>query len=148
MRVTADFYVCDSDRRNLYKNISLIFTTDFVFYENSSIMQPRLRLAYNANITGCNYMYIPVLNRYYFIDDISFNNAGEMIVTGQIDVLETYQQQIAGITCNIARYENYDLSLCPDTNILIKNYNIINIYKSDSGFDTTFGDYVLQIVGG
>lgn len=148
MIVTANFYVCDSDRRNLYKNISLIFTTDFVFYENSSIMQPRLRLAYNANITGCNYMYIPALNRCYFIDDISFNNAGEMIVTGQIDVLETYQQQIAGITCNIARYENYDLSLCLDTNILIKNYNIINIYKSDSGFDGTFGNYVLQIVGG
>lgn len=148
MSVTANFYVCDSDRRNLYKNISLIFSTDFVFYENSSIMQPRLRLAYNANIHNCNYMYIPELNRCYFIDDISFNNAGEMIVTGQIDVLETYQQQIAGITCNIARYEKYDLSLCPDTNILIKNYNIINIYKSDSGFDTTFGNYVLQIVGG
>lgn len=148
MNVTANFYVCDSDRRNLYKNISLIFSTDFVFYENSSIMQPRLRLAYNANITGCNYMYIPALNRCYFIDDISFNNAGEMIVSGQIDVLQTYQNQIAGITCNIARYENYDLSLCPDTNILIKNYNIINIYKSDSGFDTAFGDYVLQIVGG
>lgn len=148
MNVTADFYVCNSDRRNLYKNISLIFTTDFVFYENSSIIQPRLRLAYNANITGCNYMYIPALNRCYFIDDISFNNAGEMLVTGQIDVLQTYQQQIAGITCNIARYEKYDLSLCPDTNILIKNYNIINIYKSDSGFDTTFGNYVLQIVGG
>lgn len=148
MNVTADFYVCDIDRRNLYKNISPIFATDFVFYENSSIMQPRLRLAYNANITGCNYMYIPALNRYYFIDDISFNNAGEMIITGLIDVLQTYQQQIAGITCNIARYENYDLSLCPDTNILIKNYNIVNIYKSDSGFDTTFGNYVLQIVGG
>lgn len=146
--MTADFYVCNSDRRNLYKNISLIFSTDFVFYENSSILSPRLRLAYNANIHNCNYMYIPSLNRYYFIDDISFNNAGEMIVTGQIDVLQTYQQQIAGITCNIARYEKYDLSLCPDTNILIKNYNIINIYKSDSGFDTTFGNYVLQIVGG
>ena len=146
--MTADFYVCDSDRRNLYKNISLQFTTDFVFYENSSIMQPRLRLAYNANITGCNYMYIPALNRFYFIIDIAYDNAGEMLVTGQIDVLQTYQNQITGITCNIARYENYDLSLCPDTNILIKNYNIINIYKSDSGFDTTFGNYVLQIVGG
>lgn len=146
--MTADFYVCDSDRRNLYKKTSLIFTTDFVFYENSSIMQPRLRLAYNANITGCNYMYIPALNRYYFIIDIVYDNAGEMLVTGQIDVLQTYQNQISGFTCNIARYENYDLSLCPDTNILIKNYNIINIYKSDSGFDTTFGNYVLQIVGG
>lgn len=146
--MTADFYVCNSDRRNLYKNISLIFSTDFVFYENSSILNPRLRIAYNANINSCNYMYIPALNRYYFIDDISFNNAGEMIVSGQIDGLQTYQNQIAGITCNIARYENYDLSLCSDTNILIKNYNIINIYKSDSGFDTTFGDYVLQIVGG
>lgn len=93
-------------------------------------------------------MYIPFLNRFYFIDDITYNNAGEMIVTGQIDGLQTYQKQIASITCNIARYEKYDLSLCPDTNILIKNYNIINIYKSDSGFDTTFGNYVLQIVGG
>lgn len=145
--MTADFYVCNSDRRNLYKNISMQFTTDFVFYENSSIMQPRLRLAYNANITGCNYMYIPALNRFYFIIDIQYDNAGEMLVTGQIDVLQTYQQ-IANITCNIARYEKYDLSLCPDTNILIKNYNIINIYKSDTGFDTTFGNYVLQIVGG
>lgn len=148
MSVTADFFVCTSDRRSLYKNTSLVFTTDFVFYEGSSILNPRLRLAYNANITGCNYMYIPALNRLYFIDDITFNNAGEMIITGQIDVLQTYQNQIAAITCNIARYENYDLSLCPDTNILIKNYNIINIYKSDSGFDTSFGDYVLQIVGG
>lgn len=148
MIVTADFYVCDIDRRSLYKNISLLFSADFVFYEISSILKPRLRIAYNANINSCNYMYIPALNRYYFIDDISFNNAGEMIVTGQIDVLQTYRDQIANVTCNIARYEKYDLSLCPDTNILIKNYNIINIYKSDSGFDTTFGNYVLQIVGG
>lgn len=146
--MTADFYVCDSDRRNLYKNISMQFTADFVFYENSSIIQPRLRLAYNANIHNCNYMYIPTLNRYYFIIDIVYDNAGEMLVTGQIDVLQTYHDQIANVTCNIARYENYDLSLCPDINILIKNYNIINIYQSGSGFDTSFGNYVLQIVGG
>lgn len=146
--MTAEFFICDDDKRNLYKNPVPVFAADFVFYENSSIYQPRLRIAYNANIQSCNYMYIVGLNRFYYIDNIIFNNAGEMIITGLIDVLQTYHDQIENVTCNIARYELYDLSLCPDTNILIKNYNIINIYKSDSGFDTTFGNYVLQIVGG
>lgn len=148
MNVTVNFYYNVSDNRCLFKNISQVFSADFVFYDDSSIITPRLRLAYNGNITNCNYFYIPSLGRYYYIDNIDFNRGGEMIVTGRIDVLMTYQNEISGIECVMSRIENYALTTMPDTNIVIKNYDIINIYASDRAFDTTFGNYVLQILGG
>ena len=148
MNVTVNFYYNVSDNRCLFKNISQVFTADFVFYDDSSIITPRLRLAYNGNITNCNYFYIPSLGRYYYIDNIDFNRGGEMIVTGRIDVLMTYQNEISGIECVMSRIEHYNLTTIPDTNIVIKNYDIINIYASSVGFDTGFGNYVLELYGG
>ena len=148
MNVRADFYTTDSDNRSLHKNLTGVFGADFVYYEDSSIINPVLRLAYNSAIKQCNYIFIGELNRYYFIDNIRFNRGGEMFVSCHIDVLTTYASEIERIQCTIARYEHYNLTTLPDTNVVIKNYDIINIYQSDKGFDTTFGNYVLQILGG
>lgn len=148
MNVTAEFYTTDSDNRALHKNLTGIFQTDFVFYDDSSIINPVLRLEYNSAIKQCNYFYIAAINRYYFIDNIRFNRGGEMYVSGHIDVLTTYANEIENIQCTISRYEHFNLSTLPDTNVVIKNYDIINIYQSDKSFDTTFGNYVLQILGG
>lgn len=148
MNVTANFYTTDSDNRALHKILTSVFQADFVYYEDSSIINPVLRLAYNSAINQCNYFYIGELNRYYFIDNIRFNRGGEMYVSGHIDVLTTYANEIENIQCTISRYEHFNLSTLPDTNVVIKNYDIINIYQSDKSFDTTFGNYVLQILGG
>lgn len=148
MNVTANFYTTDSDNRALHKNLTSVFQADFVYYEDSSIINPVLRLAYNSAIKQCDYFYIGELNRYYFIDNIRFNSGGEMYVIGHIDVLTTYANEIENIQCTISRYEQFNLSTLPDTNVVIKNYDIINIYQSDKSFDTTFGNYVLQILGG
>lgn len=146
--MTANFYTTDSDNRSLHKNLTGIFQTDFVFYDDSSIITPVLRLSYNSAINQCNYFYIPAINRYYFIDNIRFNRGGEMYVSGHIDVLTTYANEIENIQCTISRYEHFNLTTLPDTNVVIKNYDIINIYQSDKNFDTTVGNYVLQILGG
>lgn len=146
--MTVKFYTTDSDNRSLHKNLTGIFQTDFVFYDDSSIINPVLRLAYNSAINQCNYFYIPAINRYYFIDNIRFNRGGEMYVSGHIDVLTTYANEIENIQCTISRYEHFNLTTLPDTNVVIKNYDIINIYQSDKNFDTTVGNYVLQILGG
>lgn len=148
MNVTANFYTTDSDNRSLHKILTGIFQTDFVFYDDSSIITPVLRLAYNSAINQCNYFYIPAINRYYFIDNIRFNRGGEMYVSGHIDVLTTYANEIENIQCTISRYEHFNLTTLPDTNVVIKNYDIINIYQSDKNFDITLGNYVLQILGG
>ena len=55
MNVRADFYTTDSDNRTLHKNLTGVFGADFVYYEDSSIIYPVLRLAYNSAIKQCNY---------------------------------------------------------------------------------------------
>lgn len=149
MDMILNFYTNTSEIRKIKKNIgSVIFSADAEIFEDCSINECRFRLAYNSIIAACNYVHVPSLNRYYYIRDVIFTNAGQMIVTCFIDVLMSYKNQILSKDLLVSKYEYAGLSTIPDTNIIIKDYNIINVYNSNKSFDTRFGNYVLEIYGG
>lgn len=146
MNMMIDFFTMTSDKRKIGKTKQSVFSADANIYETCSIHNPRFRIAYNNNILACN--YFSAFGRFYFIENVNFDNAGQMVVTGLIDVLDSYQTEIKNLVTTITRYENANLTTIPDTNIVIKNYDIINVYASDKSFDTTFGNYVLELYGG
>lgn len=92
--VTVNFYNCSDDKRVMSKTLTAQITVQATFLQASSIIKPRLRLAWNNAYVSCNYMYIPAFNRYYFVDDITADTGGAVIINASIDVLTTYQDQI------------------------------------------------------
>lgn len=59
----------------------------------SSINQPLIQLAKGTDVTGYNYVYLPSFNRYYFINDITYN-IGIWLVSCVVDVLASFREDI------------------------------------------------------
>lgn len=53
-----------------------------------------------------NYCYIPALQRYYFINDITIVRSGVFSLHCHIDVLKTYENEIKQTTAEIVKSEN------------------------------------------
>ena len=59
------------------------------------------------NLTGFNYAYIPIFNRYYYIENIESYRTGLWIVKMKVDVLESHKASILNLDCIIEATENY-----------------------------------------
>jgi hypothetical protein len=105
-------------------------------------------LSYNANIVGANTFYADDWGLYYFIENVSFDSGGKMYVSGYIDSLQSYNKLISNLFCTITRQEFAQISPLPDSNISVKNFDAVDIYPFENGFDVTTGTYVLQVLGG
>lgn len=135
------------DRRKLNKSFSGTQVT-VQLKSPCDILAPVFILSYNALYLTANYVYAPELGRYYFIDNVSIAPGAKIEISCSVDVLMSYASQIAAITTTVSRQEYANLTTIPDSNVVIKNYDIINIYASSVGFDTGFGNYVLELYGG
>lgn len=75
------------------------------FKEDTNILNPVLEVAYNASYTSANYIYIPSLNRYYYITDIK-TGMQRMYLTCEVDVLMSYKSSIKNMRCIVERQQN------------------------------------------
>lgn len=136
-----------SDKRALHKNFS---GTDITVQlkQPCDILNPVFVVSYDAGLVGANYCYCPELRRYYFVTNIVLSTGHKMEISCAVDVLMSYRDEISAIRCVVTRQQNSGLTLVPDSNIVIQNYNPIDIYNFPTGFDVGFGSYVLQLIGG
>lgn len=147
MKVT--FKQTTNDMRDLFKSYQDILICDDVqIYDSCSLVNPVFVLGYNATIVGANAFYVHSWGLYYFIENVTFDSGGKMIVQGHIDSLQSYNNEISQITCTVTRQEFAGLSPLPDSNISQKNFDAVDIYPLSGSFDVTLGSYVLQVLGG
>lgn len=78
--------------------------------DNLDVLNPVIELDFDASILSKNYMYIPDLGRYYFIQDIKIINH-VIVVTGHVDVLKTYGSQIRSGQCTATRSNFYNKNI-------------------------------------
>lgn len=75
--------------------------------ENCSILNPTIIIRDDNVIKSqCNYMYIQELHRYYYITDIVMTSFKIVEVTGRVDVLMSYKEQILASQGIVTRNEN------------------------------------------
>lgn len=65
-------------------------------------LNPTIRLSYNAAIFNKNYAFIPVLGRYYYINNYVIDG-DSILLSMHVDVLKTYQQDIKNSVAHINR---------------------------------------------
>ena len=137
-----------SEKNKIGKSISTLYTASGVLREETSIINPVIRLS-GVNVPSlknANYMYIPDFNRYYFITDIKSIRNGLIEISGHVDVLQTYAGKIRNNTAIIKRNANsWNLYIedglfktCANPHIFTKEF--------PSGFKDP--SYVLFVAGG
>ena len=104
-------YKSIADNRLLDKSskITVIDTIDTAHIkDDTSIISPSMILSYKkiSTLRKCNYLYIPSMGRYYYVNDIVLKQGGMYELKCHIDVLMTYKGDIRNITTLILRQQN------------------------------------------
>ena len=123
--MTITFYNNESDAIVVSKKITQISSINNAKIINETdIVNPSIivsRKFYDSLILKANYLYIDKIERYYYINNISF--AESMIVIDcTVDVLMSYKKQIRNLTCTVTRNENLKNGYLNDDNYNIQAY--------------------------
>lgn len=104
--MTAILYNNKSDNREIHKNITEISTIDVTLYMDTNILKPVFKVkTFNNN---ANYIYVPNLMRYYYIDNCTLSNQC-VYLHCSVDVLMSYKTELLNTECLISRSEtNYN----------------------------------------
>ena len=123
--MTITFYNNESDTIVVSKKITQISSiSNAKIINETDIVNPSIivsRKFYDSLILKANYLYIDKLERYYYINNISF--AESMIeIDCTVDVLMSYKNQIRNLTCTVTRNENLKNGYLNDDNYNIQAY--------------------------
>lgn len=158
--MTIHLYNNADDKRTMHKTLSGGVTVDAVFLETSSILNPHLRLTWNAEYLSCNYIHIPAFNRYYFVNDISVDVGGIAIIDAHVDVLQTYSQAIETCAAVVTRGQRSEQrgsaksTYIPDSKLPIstgRTLRAVEFTGTDLNIDTasmTSNNFILNVAGG
>lgn len=144
---------------SLYQNISenyritksLIgkYTESCTLKDECSIENPVLLISNANNLTDCNYMYIPDFGRYYFITDIVSVRNGLWEISGHVDVLMTYANEIKACQATFKRQEHLFNMYLDDPEF--KTYNnadiVTKLFSGGEGLTKNM-EYILVVAGG
>ena len=100
--MTAILYNNVSDNREINKNITEITSIDLTLYLDTNVLNPVFKVK-TFNNNG-NYLYVPTLNRYYYINNYTLSNQC-VYLHCSVDVLMSFKNQILNNTYLIKRNE-------------------------------------------
>lgn len=116
-----------------------------VFKEPTSIIDPVVRLRRDMISVAWNYMYIPDLGRYYFINDIVFDGAIAE-VHGNIDALASWKTQIGASNQYVVRSASAFNGEIPDNLYPVKEGETEVVQTAAAYPTVAAGTFVLGII--
>ena len=104
-----DLFTCNAERNRVNKSsfISNRFTMNGTIKDITSAMEIVIEIEKTNPVKyNYNYMYISEFNRYYFIDDIKLLGNNRWLISGSVDVLYSFMNDILNTTVIIDKSEN------------------------------------------
>lgn len=101
MSFVSTFYTIKDSKNTINKTLENGEDYNILLKESSSIDNLIIDIHTNNQITNFNYCYIPIFNRYYFVNDIEIFPTNIYRLHLHIDVLETYKEDILKIKGNV-----------------------------------------------
>lgn len=158
--MTITLYKCNCEPEYVNKTpyLSSPLEMNGNFRDESDALNPQILIEFNdiptiAIMPDYNYMYIPVLERWYYITDMRMVRTGLWSIAGHVDVLHTYQNQIKLNHAIIARQEFlYNLDIM-DTKLVVDSGRVYQT-KAFTGRvlpalnNENSASFVLTIAGG
>lgn len=125
-----------------------------IFKEGFSYENPVVILSYDGTLPWYNYMYIPDIATYFWVDEKKAIQNGRWQITAHADVLATYRDAIKSTLAFIEYGFNTNLGAdatrVPDHRISVSQRPTINVAEFDflnDLLDTANGAYILSAVG-
>lgn len=148
MSITVKLGYTTSEKIALDKNFEKVAELTGQLVNDCDILNPSIRLQCNAAaIAQCNYMKIGEFHRNFFITGITALTDGTTVVSGHVDVLNTYASGIRANNAVIARQAGkgvYNL-LLQDSTYKVKAKPNISVLQYPSGFTDYY--YILTVAG-
>lgn len=149
----ATLYYNKSDKRYLNKEIEQIGNEmDITLIEPISIINPTFILSNASRVREANYIFVPKVGRYYYIEDYIFEY-DRIIINCKVDVLMSFRSQIVEEEIIIERssYKSKQNFYLPDNEVKEYAYPYTEVHKlkciSNNGFDQKNNYYILALSG-
>lgn len=149
---------CKDDRKRIDKSPVNIRSDKqsipMVIKEPTSITNPVVTISeakIGKNWPSVNYAYIPLFQRYYFVDKITCLSSGLLELTMTIDVLYTYCEELVNTSFEVARSEALNSSYYIDTEKALMNRKEVVYEDGIIGYipqDASGNKYVITVAGG
>lgn len=149
--MTIGLYYNKSDERKLNKDLDTIATYEGYLKNECSIQNPTVFIegAFNiGNNINANYMFLPDYRRYYYITDITQVRANLVKISGRVDVLMSFKDEIQNSIGIVRRQEhNYSLFL-DDGSLKVYQDKLIICKEFPNGFPKENDHFILVTAGG
>lgn len=129
------------------KTITQLSSGTCTLKEKTSIVNPVFLLAdIGTHYSDCNYIYVPELNRYYYVLDVIAVRNGVWELHCHVDVLMTYRNEIRSQTCIVERQENISNMYLSDPRLKVQANPYVQQISFPNGFESAW-TYCLAVVG-
>jgi len=149
--MTIGLYYNKSDERKLNKDLETIATYEGYLKNECSIQNPTVFIegAFNiGNNINANYMYLPDYRRYYYITDITQVRANLVKISGRVDVLMSFKDEIQNSIGVVRKQEhNFNLFL-DDGSLKVYQDKLIICKEFPNGFPKENDHFILVTAGG
>lgn len=146
------FYSTGDDNRVLNKQLSGATNRECNIYGDITLGQPSFLVAYDEALFTKNYLYWPLVNRYYYITNITGSKGERLLITAKVDPLMSFRNQIENLSCVIDRAASNRSKWIDDNHYPMEASTQVQNYQfSSTPFstaDVVSGNYLLTVIGG
>lgn len=139
--------VTNSDTRNTNKPFTVKKRCNIVNKEPVDLLHPCFSVNGFSGYADCNYLYIPVFKRYYFITKREIDNYNMLWIEGMPDDLSNWWSYLKNINCLIERQEFVWNPFIQDTLLPVRTERQIS-FKKIGNIGNPKGQNIVLTVGG
>lgn len=138
------FYTYTGEKNVINKKLNS-YTSTFINikYQDLDVTAPTFLLKF-IDYPNYNYLYVPTLKRYYFIDSINIKTENVYEIRCTCDVLESFKEDILNSNGLLTKSENVNAYYGEYKSL---NKKIINHYYSDKIININSTDKILITLG-
>lgn len=141
-------YTNTSPLNSIHRALTQVASINGALREGCKILNPDIRLEYNAAYLAANYAYIPDFGRYYYYRDQPSLEGDVMVLHLYTDSLYNFRSQVLAADCIAERSSSrYDVMLDDSAVIGAAGYEVFS-RSLPYEFRPDQGKYVLIVAGG
>ena len=147
MAFTISLFKTASENNRVVKTLTDEKQLSGELRNQTSVLNPSIRIESADNISIYNYAYIQEFGRYYYITDITSVRINCWIISLRCDVLMSYSDQIKAITGVVVRQESNPNKLLVDRLERLQSNKEIDILYYPDAFSKNL-QFILVTAGG
>ena len=105
--VKVTLYNYNGNRNTVNKKLANGIEYVGAICNETNVLYPVLTIRVHA-VINVNYCYIPTLNRYYFIDNITYVSSDKATLKLSVDVLKSYESEILKASATVTQTDTPD----------------------------------------